>query len=138
MRQAYSRLKHILQQHHWTLDDLRKRLEATGVRAGTRSLARLSDETTPLERLDLRLASAICEVCEVPLSGLIVFHKAEDGFRRLSAAKQKRLDYLMDGNNNGTLTEAELEELRRMARECEEMTLHNSELLASQLQEAAS
>src|SRR4051794_9428680 len=103
MRQAYSRLKQILQQRHWTLADLRKRLEEAGVRAGARSLARLSDETTPLERLDLRLAGAICAVCEVALDSLIVFTKADEGFRRLSPAKEKRLEYLMDGNNNGTL-----------------------------------
>ncbi len=137
MVQAFSRLKSLLEKRRLTLTELRQRLEQAGVRTGQRSLSRLGDETQPLERLDLRIAGAICQVCDVPLTDLIVF-RSEEGFRRLSPTKQKRLDWLMDGNNNGTLTETELEELRRLAHECEEMTLHNAQFLATQHQEASS
>ncbi len=134
MDQAYSRLKTVLKQQDATLDELRSLLEATGIRVGSRALARLGDESKPLERLDLRLAGAICQVCEVSLSELIVFRPAEGGFRRISLVKQKRLDYLLDGNNEGTLTKPELEELRRMVRKSEEMTVHNARYLAEQRQ----
>jgi hypothetical protein len=136
MQQAYSRLKQILHKRRWTLAELRKRLEKTGVRPGARALARLDDDATPLERLDLRLAGAICDVCEVPLSGLIVFHNADDGFRRLSATKQKRLDWLLDGNREGTLSRAEHNELHKLVRETEEMTLHNARYLVEQREKA--
>ncbi len=135
MVQAYSRLKTVLEQRKLTVADLRQFLQYTGDQPGLRSLARLGDETQPLKSLDLRLAGVICQVCEVPLSDLIVF-RPEEGFQRITLAKQKRLDYLMDGNNNGTLTEAELEELRRMVRECEEATVHNARYLAQRHQAA--
>ena len=130
MVRAYSRLKTVLKQRDLSLGDLQQFLRTSGVRVGQRSFECLEDETQPLERLDLRLAGVICQVCEVPLSELIVFRPSEDEVRRLSLVKQKRLTYLMDGNNNGALTEAESEELRRLARECEEMTVHNARFLA--------
>jgi len=136
MIQAYSRLKVVLEQRKLTLAELRRRLEQTGVKAGQRSLSRLGDETQPLGRLDLRLAGAICQVCEVPLSDLIVFRSPEDGFRRLSQAKQRRLDLLLDRNKEGTLTEAERTELQGLVRETEEMTLHNAQYLLGQREQA--
>lgn len=136
MIQAYSRLKVVLEQRKLTLAELRRRLEQTGVKAGQRSLSRLGDETQPLGRLDLRLAGAICQVCEVPLSDLIVFRSPEDGFRRPSQAKQRRLDLLLDRNKEGTLTEAERTELQGLVRETEEMTLHNAQYLLGQREQA--
>ena len=137
MMQAYSQLKSILEQLDVTLTELRQLLQRCRVRVGQRSLSRLTDESRPLERLDMRLASAICEACEVSLSKLIVFRSQDNSFHHISLVKQKRLDYLMDGNNDGCLSEAELAELRQMVRECEEMTLRNAQFLAEQHQAAS-
>lgn len=51
-------------------------------------------------------------------------------FQRLSAPKQERLQELMDGNNEGTLTRAEQAELKRLVAEADEMMLANSKALA--------
>jgi hypothetical protein len=50
--------------------------------------------------------------------------------RRLAAGKQKRLDALMAGSNDGRLTDAEGQELRALLREVEEIMLDNARRLA--------
>jgi hypothetical protein len=50
--------------------------------------------------------------------------------RRLPAAKQRRLDVLMEENNQGRLNEEELKELRALVREVEELTLENARRVA--------
>jgi len=77
----------------------------------------------------------ICQVCEVPLSKLIAFEMTESRLRRLSAAKQQRLDGLMTGNNQGRLTSAERRELHDLVRQAEEIALSNARKLASQRRE---
>ncbi len=85
----------------------------------------------PLARLDLRVAAAVCEVCRVPLSELIVFQKSTAKLGRMAAAKQKRLDLLMAKNNDGRQTAAERVEMHGLVRDAEITTLHNAELLAA-------
>ena len=84
----------------------------------------------------MRLAAVVCEACAIRLSDLIAFRSPDGSFRHISLVKQKRLDYLMDGSNDGTLTRAERKELERMVRECEEMSLHNTRNLANRRQAA--
>jgi hypothetical protein len=90
-----------------------------------------------MERLDLRVAEAICQVCEVPLSELITFETPKGTLHRLSAAKQKRLDTLITKNNARQLIGGEREELRALVREAEEMILANARILAGQRQTAS-
>jgi hypothetical protein len=52
--------------------------------------------------------------------------------RRLPAAKQKRLNILMDKNNQGRLSKEDHKELRALVREVEELTLDNARRLAEQ------
>ena len=137
MVQAYSRLKRVLDQRRMTVPELHKRIEQVGMNVNLKSLYRLSKEHQPLERLDLRVAGAICQVCEVPLSELITFEMPKRRLQRFSAAKQKRLDALMTKNNQGQLTNAESEELRALVREAEEMTLANARVLMRQRQQLA-
>ena len=137
MVQAYSRLKRVLDQRRMTVPELHKRIEQVGMNVNLKSLYRLSKEHQPLERLDLRVAGAICQVCEVPLSELITFEMPKRRLQRFSAAKQKRLDALMTKNNQGQLTSAESEELRALVREAEEMTLANARVLMRQRQQLA-
>jgi hypothetical protein len=132
MPPAYSRLKRLLGERNITVPELYKRIQPRGMQVNLKSLYRLSREHQPLACLDLRVAGAICQGCEVPLSELIIFETPKATLHRLSAAKQKRLDILMAKNNEGQLTDGEREELQALVREAEEMTLANARILAGQ------
>jgi len=56
---------------------------------------------------------------------------SEARLQRLSADKQRRLDLLMTGNNEGRLTPAEREELQDLVREAEAIALSNARNLTS-------
>jgi hypothetical protein len=134
---AYSRLKRVLDEQQISVPELERRLRQQGLRINLKSLYRLSNDRQPLQRLDLRVAGAICQVLEMPLSELIVFEKPHGKLRRLAATKQKRLDILMAKNNDGALTTAEQQELRALVREAEEITLDNARTLAGQRRQLA-
>src|SRR5262245_52961378 len=112
MATAYSRLKRMLDTHNLSVPELHRQIERRGVHVTVKSLYRLADEHKPLERLDLRVAGAICQVCNVPISELITFQTSRTKLRRFSAAKQRRLEALMTKNNDGALSASEAEELR--------------------------
>jgi hypothetical protein len=128
---AYSRLKRILKQQQLTVPELHRRLIGNGLYVNLKSLYRLNDEGQPVERLDMRVAGAICQVIAVPLSDWIVFEE-ESRLRTLDADQQTRLNALMEKNNAGSLTAEEREELQSLVRTAEEITLNNARLLAAQ------
>ena len=132
MVQAFSRLKGVLDERGMSVPDLWRRLQQQGVNIHLKSLYRLVKDNQPLERLNLRVAGMICQVCDVPLSDLIAFERTESRLRRLSAAKQRRLDVLMTGHNEGRLTPAERQELQGLVRQAEEIALSNARKLARQ------
>jgi hypothetical protein len=115
-----------------TVSELERRIREAGLSANRKSLYRLKNQDQPLERLDLRMAGAICQVCHVPLSELIVFQFTQGKPRQFPASKQKRLNTLMVTNSQGKLTSAEREELRRLVRETEELALENARTLAGE------
>jgi hypothetical protein len=123
MVQAFSRLKRVLGERGMSVPELRQRLQQQGLSVNPRSLYRLLKEDRPLVRLNLRVAGMICQVCEVPLSKLIAFETTEARLRHLPAARQRRLDALMAGHNEGRLTSAERRELQDLVREAEEIAL---------------
>ena len=131
---AYSRLKRLLTQQKLSIPELHRRIRCQGLKVNIKSLYRLSDEHQSLERLDMRVAGAICQVCAVPLSEWIIFEEEDGKLRTLSAAKQGRLDTLMAQNNAGAMMEAERSELQALVREAEEIALTNARLLAKQRQ----
>ncbi len=132
MVHAFSQLKTVLGERKMSVPELRRRLVEQGLSVNLKSLYRLVKDDLPLERLNLRVAGVICQVCDVPLSRLIAFEMTEARLRRLSAAKQRRLDSLMTGNNEGRLTPAERKELQGLVREAEAIALSNARRLASQ------
>jgi len=132
MTLAYSRLKRVLSELKITVPELHRRILSRGIRVNLKSLYRLSNEHQPIERLDLRVAGAICEVCEVALSDLITFETVVENLRRLEAKKQKRLSTLMAKNNDGLLTKNEREELQALVREVEDLSLQNARVLHRQ------
>jgi hypothetical protein len=137
MVHAYSRLKRLLDAQNMTVPELHRRLLERGQRVNLKSLYRLSNDRQALQRLDLRVAGAICQVFALPLSELIAFEATRKKLRRLTAAKQKRLDTLMARSNEGRLTDAEGQELRTLVREAEEIMLDNARQLADQRQQLA-
>jgi hypothetical protein len=131
---AYSRLKSLLTQRRMSVPELHRRIRSQGLHVDVKSLYRLSDDRRPVDRLDMRVAGAICQVVAVPLSDWIVFEADGQRFRTLDPGKQARLDVLMTGNNAGRLSERECHELQTLVREAEELTLANARLLAGQQQ----
>ena len=137
MVHAFSRLKRVLDEQNMTVPALHRRLREQGLRVNVKSLYRLSNDRQPLQRLDLRVAGAICQVFDLHLSELITFEAPPRKLRRLAAGKQKRLDALMARSNDGKLTTAEGQELRTLVREAEEIMLDNARQLAEQRQQLA-
>ena len=135
---AYSRLKHILRQQRLSIPELHRRLRNHWFQVNVKSLYRLNDDNQPLERLDMRVAGAICQICTVPLSEWIIFEEEITRLHTLAENKQTRLDTSMDKNNEGQLTETERTELQLLVREAEEIMLANARLLVAQRNQLAS
>jgi hypothetical protein len=127
---AYSRLKRLLKQQRMSVPELHQRIRGQGLHINVKSLYRLSNDSQPVDRLDMRVAGAICQVCAIPLSEWIVFEEEANALHTLTAEKQARLNILMTKNNEALLTEQEREELQGLVREAEEITLMNARLLA--------
>src|SRR5262249_22103257 len=119
MVRAFSQLKRVLNDQQMTVPELHRRIEQHGLRVNLKSLYRLNNDRQPVERLDLRVAGIICQICRVPLSDLIAFETPRRKLQRVSAAKQKRLDHLMTMNNDGKLSPVERQELQDLVREAE-------------------
>jgi hypothetical protein len=137
MVHAFSRLKRVLDEQQMTVPALHRRLREQGLRINVKSLYRLSNDRQTLQRLDLRVAGAICQMFALPLSELITFETPRTKLRRLAHKKQKRLDDLMARSNDGKLTTSEGQELRLLVREAEEITLDNARQLAEQRRQLA-
>jgi DNA-binding Xre family transcriptional regulator len=132
MLQARSRLKRLLRNRKLTVSELRRKMASRGLTVNPKSLYRLARDEQPIERLDLRVAAAICEVCEAKLTDLIEFEQPQVRMLHLSDAKQQRLDRLMTKNNLGRLKSGEQKELNALVREAEEITTKNARFLVEQ------
>ena len=129
---AYSRLQEILHERRLSVPELHRRMQQQNQRVNIKSLYRLNDAQQPLTRLDLRVAGAICQLCDVTLADLVDFSAQGAKLATLAADKQDRLDTLMDKNNQGKLSRKEQRELQDLVRETQEITLHNARILAEQ------
>jgi DNA-binding Xre family transcriptional regulator len=129
---AYSRLQRILAERRLSVPELHRRLHQQDQGVNIKSLYRLNDARQPLARLDLRVAGAICQLCDVTLADLVDFGGQGAKLATLAADKQDRLDALMDKNNQGKLGRKEQRELQDLVRETQEITLHNARILAEQ------
>lgn len=131
---AYSYLKRLLKQQQLSVPELHRRIRVRGLNVNLKSLYRLSDDKHPVDRLDMRVAGAICLVFAVPLSDWIVFEEETQTLHTLAPQKQTRLNLLMAKNNQGDLDTLEREELRSLVGEAEQITLANARLLSQQQQ----
>lgn len=132
MISAYSRLQQILEERGLTVPELHRRMQQRDLDVNIKSLYRLKDAHQPIIRLDLRVAGAICELCDVSLTDLVDFTHDGPQLQRLSDDKQRRLDELMDKNNEGRLNKTQQRELQQLVRETQQITLHNARVLAEQ------
>ena len=62
---AYSRLNRLLKAQRLSVQELHRRILSLGIIVNIKSLYRLSDEDRPVDRLDMRVAGAICQACTV-------------------------------------------------------------------------
>ena len=129
---AYSRLQKILKQRQMSVPELHRRLKEHRQGVNIKSLYRLNNARQPLTRLDLRVAGAICQLCDVTLAELVDFSGQGAKLVTLPVDKQDRLDVLMDKNNQGKLSRQEQRELQDLVRETQEIPLHNARILAVQ------
>jgi hypothetical protein len=129
---AYSRLQKILEERRLSVPELHRRLQQQSQGINIKSLYRLNDADQPLARLDLRVAGAICQLCEVTLADLVDFSAHGAKYASLAADKQAKLDTLMEKSNEGKLNRRERRELESLVTETQELTLHNARILAEQ------
>ena len=129
---AYSRLPKILHERRLSVPELHRRLQQENQGVNIKSLYRLNDAHQPLARLDLRVAGAICQLCDVTLADLVDFSGQGAKLATRPDEKQDRLDALMDKNNQGRLGRKEQRELQDLVRETQEITLYNARILAEQ------
>ena len=133
---AFSRLGLILSQRNLSVLALQRKLEDAGAPVNVKSLYRLADDA-PLEKIDLRIAAAICKACGLELGDLISFEKPQAQLRRLDAKTQSRLDTLMEKNNDGKLTAAERREFAALADHAHAISMSNARLLVAGRKRAA-
>lgn len=136
MLQAYSRLKQVLHHRKITIPELLRRMEQRGLHVNPKSLYRLNNEHEPLQRLDLRVAGAICQVCDVSLSELMNFSSDNEALSQLSVTQQDRLDSLMGKNNQGQLSASEQQELQDLVAKAEAVALRNVRVLKQRYQQS--
>lgn len=125
---AYSRLRIVLAERNLSVFQLHRRLGAAGWPVNIKSLYRLTSDT-PLQKVDLRVAGAICQECGVGIGDLITFQRPVAQLQRLEPKKQARLDELMSKNNEGKLTTAEKRQFEALADEAHRVSIENARML---------
>jgi hypothetical protein len=126
----YSRLGELLDERRLSVGQLFDRLRAGGVSVSLNRLNRLSTRRAPLRPEDLALAEAISRVLRLPTSKIVVktISKTEvaDLVERFPGPKQRRMNKLMDRNNEGLLSADETKELAGLVREVAALALRNA------------
>jgi hypothetical protein len=132
---AYSRLGLILARENLSVLGLQRKLESAGVSVNVKSLYRLVEEA-PLQKIDLRIAAAVCNAFGIALGDLISLEKPKARLGRLDAKTQARLDVLMSKNNEGQLTTAERKEFAALAERAHRMSIENARTLLAESRRA--
>ncbi len=114
---------------------LQRKLQAAGAAVNVKSLYRLVAEA-PLQKIDLRIAAAICNAFGIALGDLICFAKPVARLNRLDAKAQARLDALMSKNNEGQLTAPERREFVALANQAHRISMENARTLLAERRRA--
>jgi hypothetical protein len=129
--EAYSRLRIVLARLNVTVFQLHRQLVESGFAVNIKSLYRLASEQ-PLQKIDLRIAAAICRACDVDLAELISLEKPRSQLRQLDAKLQARLEELMEKNNDGKLTAQDKKEFGQLAQRAHRISLENARTLQAE------
>jgi DNA-binding Xre family transcriptional regulator len=129
--EAYSRLRTVLAKRNLTVFQLHRKLDSAGLPVNIKSLYRLTSDE-PLQKVDLRIAGAVCRACDVGIGDLITFQKPRAQLHRLDPRMQARLDELMDKNNEGQLNAREQKEFAALAEEAHRVSLENARMLVAE------
>jgi hypothetical protein len=116
---------------NWTVFQLHRRLAADGFAVNIKSLYRLASDDA-LEKIDLRIAAAICSVCKVSFGELITLEKPRAQLGQLDAKSQSRLSDLMEWNNDGKLTAKQKKEFQLLAEKAHRISLENARVLLAE------
>jgi hypothetical protein len=129
---CYSRLQAVLVERGMNVADLHRRLARHGVRVNLKTLYRLTDPLSPIERLDMGVAGAICRALEAELARLFVFEAPRAGARlqRLHTTDQRQLDALLEKQAGAGLSKREDRELKALVDKAERLTRANARMLA--------
>jgi len=128
---AYSRLNFLLAKMNWTVFQLHRNLAASGVAVNIKSLYRLASDE-PLEKIDLRIAAAICKICGATFADLITLEKPRARLQQMDAKTQSRLNALMELNNDGKLTARQKREFEQLAEKAHRLSLENARTLQAE------
>ena len=131
MQQAYSRLKSVLEGAGLSTADLLRKIVEQGDRVNPKSLYRLSDPEEPLEKVDMRVISAVCHALGVGIGDLLTFDEPEI-IEQFAPARQERMDVLLARIGAGEpVSQPELAELTALVSEAEEIARGNARRLAN-------
>lgn len=129
--EAYSRLRSVLAARNLTVFQLHRELDSAGLPVNIKSLYRLTSDE-PLQKVDLRVAGAVCQACEVEIGDLITFQKPRSQLHRLDQKTQTRLDDLMEKSNDGKLTVREKREFTALADKAHRLSIENARMLLAE------
>lgn len=129
--EAYSRLRTVLAGRNLTVFQLHRQLDSTGLPVNIKSLYRLTADE-PLQKVDLRVAGAVCQACGIEIGDLITFQKPRAQLHRLDPKIQARLDELMEKSNEGQLTAREKKEFAALADEAHRLSMENARMLLAE------
>ncbi len=128
-----SSLSAILQARRMTLTDLRHILKQRGRILERKRLLELQNMSSAAGKLNIAVVIEVCDALNVNLGELLKVEKEQDEARlrriatyRFPAAKQRRMDDLLDKGNAGKLGVAERRELEELMEEVEERTLQKA------------
>lgn len=129
--EAYSRLRAVLADRNVTVFHLHRQLSSAGFPVNIKSLYRLASDE-PLQKVDLRVAGAVCRACGVEIGDLITFEKPRAKLHRFDPKSQARLDALMDKNNDGRLSAREKKEFAALAADAHRLSMENARILLAE------
>jgi hypothetical protein len=133
--EVYSQLASLLNNRRVAVPELKRQMQRLGLPVNIKSLYRLTS-AEPLQKIDLRIVSAICRTCKVGISEVIDFTPPKLTMQQLDSSAQKRLNELMSKNTEGSLTAAERGEFENLAKEAQQITITNARILASHRRKA--
>lgn len=115
------------------MPQLQKDLAARGYRFNPKTIYRLAGDK-PITNINAPVTRALCEYLAVDIGKIIVWQPPATKLRRVNAATQKRLDYLMAKSNEGNLSAGEQAELEKFATEMEKLSIENARILSKHAQ----